>query len=576
MEDNRPVVEVENVAQAILVLMVHSGLECLLLTGGTDLAPIQDGLVKMAAAEANTLKSLNIPHENVSTAMALGYAALRGKPAGVAVHVNVGTSNALGNLMNASRSHTPLILLAGKTPLTEYGHPGSRNLWIHWGQDVFDQHGIVREFVKWDYEIKRIENLPEVIARAFKIANSEPKGPVYLTFGREILMESMREVKLNNPALSNPTHPTETSDEVVGSVFSSLIEAQNPLLIAGSVGRSPQAVKDLQKICDTLGIGVVETVRTFMNCSTQDPMHLGFDPTELVSNSDTIIFLDCPVPWIPSISSPKESANVIQIDEDPLRSDIPMWSFRVNLQVRCDSSSFLRRLREKVESTTFDASSLSRLSERKAKIAQVHERWKEKSRETAILHSSDSPIDMVWLSHEINRAIDENTVIVNEYTLDQNQVEITKPLTYLGQTFSGFLGRGLGQALGAKLASPSSLVIACVGDGSYIFSVPDAAHWVSSTYNLPFLTVIFNNQGWAAERQPIDQLYPKGWSVRNKKYIGVYIDPPGEYSKVVEAFGGYGERVTDPKEVAPALQRAIAHIKTNNKQAVLDVICKKA
>ena len=116
----------------------------------------------------------------------------------------------------------------------------------------------------------------------------------------------------------------------------------------------------------------------------------------------------------------------------------------------------------------------------------------------------------------------------------------------------------------------------CVGDGSYIFGVPEAAHWVSEAYNLPFLTVILNNQGWAAEKNPIDRLYPNGWSARNSKYIGVYIDPPGDYSKLVQAFGGYGQRVEDPKEIEQALERAVSHVKSKKKQAVLDVVCKKA
>ncbi|MDG7000630.1 MAG: acetolactate synthase, partial [Nitrososphaerota archaeon] len=124
-------IDVENVAQAILFLAGKMGLEYLFLTGGTDLAPIQDALTRFEVDKSvkTNLTPVNVPHETVSTAMAMGYAMYTGKPAGVAVHVHVGTSNSLGNLMNARRSRVPMLLLAGRTPKTEIGHPGSRDYW---------------------------------------------------------------------------------------------------------------------------------------------------------------------------------------------------------------------------------------------------------------------------------------------------------------------------------------------------------------------------------------------------------------------------------------------------------------
>ena len=95
-----------------------------------------------------------VPHENLAVAMAHGAYAMTGRPQAVMVHVNVGTGNTINNLINLSRDRVPLILAAGRTPITEKGAFGSRSRQIHWGQEMFDQAGMLREIVKWDYELR--------------------------------------------------------------------------------------------------------------------------------------------------------------------------------------------------------------------------------------------------------------------------------------------------------------------------------------------------------------------------------------------------------------------------------------
>ena len=581
-ERDEQTIDVENVAQAILSLSGKMGLRYLFLTGGTDLAPIQDALARFEVEHGTQTEIIpvNVPHETVSTAMALGYAMYTGKPAAVAVHVHVGTSNSLGNLMNARRSRVPMLLLSGKTPKTEFGHLGSRDYWIHWGQDVYDQSGIVREFVKWDYEITRKENLPEVIARAFRISQSDPPGPVYLTFGREILMERITRLSPPDYRLSKPTELSVVSQDLIRNIGDAILSSENPLVIAGAMGRNANSQKLLLNLCRSFAIGVSETVRTYNNYPTTDYCHLGFDANSLVQDSDLILVLDCIVPWVPSVGKPREGAKIILVDQDPSFREVPMWSFPLDVAISCDSYIFLSQLNQFLnqKSKSLNSGDRKRLENRKASLQGRHDAWRRGAKRFARAHSKDKPIDMSWLAYCVNDALqrENDFIVVNEYSLDQNQMEITKPRSYYGQVAAGYLGRGLGQALGLKIASPNSLVAACLGDGSYIFSVPEAAHWVSQSYHLPFLTVILNNQGWAAERKPIDQLYPKGWSATHSKYVGVYLDPPGQYSKIVEAFGGYGEQVEDPDEISSALERAISCIKKNKKQAVLDVVCKKA
>src|SRR4029077_11809494 len=177
----------EMVAEAYLSRLADRGIEYVFANAGTDFAPIVESISRNAGAPNKFPKFITVPHENVAMAMAHGYYRTSGKLAAVMVHVTVGTANAICRLMNAARDGVPILLAAGRTPLTESGHVGSRNRSIHWGQEAFDQGGMVREFVKWDYELRTGQPVDAVVDRAVDIAMSEPRGPVYLTLPREVL-----------------------------------------------------------------------------------------------------------------------------------------------------------------------------------------------------------------------------------------------------------------------------------------------------------------------------------------------------------------------------------------------------
>jgi acetolactate synthase-1/2/3 large subunit len=215
-----------------------------------------------------------------------------------------------------------------------------------------------------------------------------------------------------------------------------------------------------------------------------------------------------------------------------------------------------------------------RLEERRARIEEEHRSQREEWKRQAEAAEGLKPIDFTWLSHEINAVLDDNTIIINEFDLVASQVDFKEPGRYFSGSTASALGFGLGAALGAKLASPDKAVIACVGDGSYIFGCPVATHWVSRAYGIPVLFIIFNNQGYRAVKNSIWHLLPEGWSVKTGRFIGTDLYPSPDYVSVVESSGGYGEIVEDPEGIRPALTRAL-EIVSKGRQALLDVICTK-
>src|SRR5207244_8223611 len=197
-----------------------------------------DSLGGDAGGQTRVTRGIRVRRGNGARAMAHGYYGTSGKLGAVMVHVTVGTANSICGLMNAARDGVPVLLAAGRTPLTETGHVGSPSRSIHWGQEAFDQGGMVREFCKWDYELRTGQPVDAVVDRALDIAMSEPRGPVYLTLPREVL---------GNPAVHarrDTVRPlgVATPEPARGAIEEAahlIAKAEFPLIVTSSVGRDP-------------------------------------------------------------------------------------------------------------------------------------------------------------------------------------------------------------------------------------------------------------------------------------------------------------------------------------------------
>src|SRR5882672_12678984 len=179
--------------EVFLHALAEHGVDFFFANPGTDFPPIVEAFGRGATRNAKLPRPVLVPHENLAVAMAHGAYAMTGRPQAVMVHVNVGTGNTINNLINLSRDRVPLILAAGRTPITEKGAFGSRSRQIHWGQEMFDQAGMVREVVKWDYELRLPTQIADVVARAHEVAMTAPRGPVYLVLPREPLSGTLAE-----------------------------------------------------------------------------------------------------------------------------------------------------------------------------------------------------------------------------------------------------------------------------------------------------------------------------------------------------------------------------------------------
>ena len=176
-----------------------------------------------------------------------------------------------------------------------------------------------------------------------------------------------------------------------------------------------------------------------------------------------------------------------------------------------------------------------------------------------------------WLSACMNKLLDERTILVNEYPTVLEEMTIEHPGRYFGNASAGGLGWGLGAALGAKLAAPDRTVICALGDGAYMFGNPTAGHYVSEAMKLPALFIIANNARWAAVHRSTLATYPKGVASQTAKHPFATLEPSPRFEHVIQASGGHGEAVREPKELMPALERALKIVKEEKRQALVNV-----
>src|ERR671924_759984 len=221
---------VETTAEAYLELLAARGVEYFFGNAGTDFAPIVEAYARRFAHGQTLPRPITVPHEIVAVAMAHGYAMVTGRAQAVMLHVIVGTANGLGGVMNAARANVPMLFTAGRNPITEQGFRGSRDRQIHWAQESFDQGAIVREFVKWDYELRNFAQLETVVDRALAIATAEPAGPVYLTLPREVLGERQEVFEYSDPSRLLPTSPVVAAPEAIAEAARILAAAKNPVV----------------------------------------------------------------------------------------------------------------------------------------------------------------------------------------------------------------------------------------------------------------------------------------------------------------------------------------------------------
>ena len=372
------VIESGTIADAYIEILADRGVDFLFANAGTDFAPLIESLSKFEAQGRKMPRPVTVPHENVAIHMALGYYLQTGKPQLVMVHVNVGMANAMCGVLNAWRGNLPVVFTSGRTPYSEEGGlMGARSGEIHWPQEMRDQAGMLREIVKWDYELKNAQVLESAVDRAFNLTMSEPKGPVYLALPREVLAAPIENFKYSSPSRHAAASAPFPDLDAIDRAADMIAKAENPLIITASCGRDHDEPARLAALAELFAIPVTQRKPRYMALPTDHPMHLGFEPDAFLGDADLIVVIDADVPWIPHKKAPGKDCKIIHLGVDPLYTSYPLRGFPCDLAISGSIGPSMAALANALETRLGPAR--DRIEARRRKLgerrAAQRERW---------------------------------------------------------------------------------------------------------------------------------------------------------------------------------------------------------
>ena len=569
-------VPADDVGDAIVASLAAAGVDHLFFTSGSEIGFFQEATAKARARGHNkTLRLITVPLEHISLNAALGFAAVTGRPAVTAAHVDCGTLHYGGAIHTAWRSGLPVIMTAGFPPTSYAGElKGGRDEGGHlWMQETYDQNGIVRNYTKWDHKLAWQDNAGLVMSRAVQVARSAPAGPVYLSFPKELVMLPMNGAKFPSADQLGIPRAVAPDPQAVTEIVERLVRAQKPVVVVANSGRDPASVAPLIELCELLGLAVVDSVqRGYMSFPFRHPL---YQPQSALSEADAVLILECEVRWVPNRNAPPADAYIAYMGHDPVQMRIPTFEFTADIRVAADPTQSILALLAAAKGVLTDADR-SRIA---ARAQTLHKssaaRYAATDKQATDVAKKD-PIDPLWLSHCVGQLVTDNTLIVDD-TLPSPRLRdflpMERPGSYIGNPGSSG-GFAPGAALGAKFAAPERDVIAVTGDGFYMFGTPAPAIWAAAHHGAPFLTIVYTNRSYSTGTTRVGNAYGREGFAAKGGYEGGYIDPPIDFAKEAEAAGGYGETVRDPDDLAAALQRGLAQVRAG-KPAVISVWMKR-
>jgi acetolactate synthase-1/2/3 large subunit len=342
------------------------------------------------------------------------------------------------------------------------------------------------------------------------------------------------------------------------------------------LGRKPEAVVVLDRLTRACGIRVVEFNPIDLNISRDSPCFAGSNPLPLLEQADLGLILNSDVPFVPQDAKRAGAIKWIQIDVDPLKSDFPMWGFATDMRIQGDCAIVLQQVLDVVEARA-DDTFRRRVAERIASWSAARDAAAQRRATASANQGVSGALNPAFVLATLSGKLSQADVVLNEAIRNgpilQEHVKRTEPQTYVGLAGGG-LGFSGGMALGIRLARPDRRIVQVIGDGGFHFSSPDSVYAVAQQYQLPILTLVLDNGGWQAVKAAVQRVYPKGVAAETNEFQSrLMSDRQGElrdFSAVAKAFGAHGERVTEPGELAAAIDRCLAAL-DDGKAAVLHV-----
>ncbi|HEY7167291.1 MAG TPA: thiamine pyrophosphate-binding protein [Candidatus Binatia bacterium] len=562
-------------------------IEYVAINPGATFRGLHDSLVNYGGNHSPEI--ILCTHEEIAVALAHGYARAKGRPMGAAVHNVVGLQHASMAIYNAWADRLPVIVMGGTGPMDT----ANRRPWIDWVHTALVQGNLVRDFVKWDDQPASVEAVPESFVRAYRLATTDPMGPVYICYDGEVQEKKLdAEIPFALDRYPAPL-PLQAPEEGFEKTIQWLLEAKRPVILADTVGRKEAGFNALIELAELIAAPVLDQWGR-LNFPVNHPLNLTGMHQKVIPQADLVLALD--VPDLEGavtqraqekgrrrpVELLKPGTKIINVGLDDLL--VRAWSTDFNklrqadLMIMADTAVFLPALVRRLKSERQQLEKLTaNNSSRRAEWGKLHEEKVAAREKETKTKWDEKPIAMSRLYVELAEALkNEDWVLTNGSS--QGKENLYMPATKFNQILGKYKGGGLGYGLPASLGAALALKGTgkfCVNlqpDGCLLFTV--SGLWTAVHHQIPLLIVVCSNRSYYNDEEHQERVAEaRGRPVENKT-IGIRIQEPDvDFGAMARTYGCWGAGpITEPKDLIKTLREAVKVVK-EGKPALVDVVC---
>ena len=581
-----PIVQTSSGSDFMLDVLKSVGFDYCIATCASSFKGLHESMLNYGKNVAP--EYITTTHEETSVAMAHGYAKIENKPLLTCVHGTVGLQHASMAIYDAFCDRVPVFVFAGNT--FNAADRRSEIIWVHSSQD---DAAMVRDFVKWDDRPGSLEHFAESAVRAYKIATTPPMGPVLLSVDTVMQEAPIPEgANLNIPKLPM-TAPPQGESGAVAEVARMLVAAEFPVLVADSYARTQGALDYLVELADLLQCAVVD-LGMRMNFPSRHPLNqTNVGTRRTVGQADVILALEVANFWgathafydqVITSSAPttKPGAKLVSISANDLFIKSNFQDFQrfqsVDIAIAADAAATMPSLIEAVK-RSIGPNDRARFAARGAKLGESHKAALAQVRKEAAVGWDASPVSTARLSAEIfDQLKNEDWALASTKPSGvsdwpQKLWVMDKYYNYTGDSGGNGIGFGVAAAAGVALANRKHgrFTVTIQPDGDLMMG--PGILWTAAHHKIPILYVMHNNRGYHQELMGLQKMAARRMRGIDTFHIGTTLREPFiDYATVANGLGVYAEGpITDPKDLGPALRRAIAVVK-RGEPALLDVV----
>ena len=519
------------------------------------------------------IKLIQMKQEMAGVHMAEGYYRVLGQPCAVFTSIGPGALNTATGLANAYVDSIPVLVITGDT------HVHMRGVGVL--QEIERYHDsnlprVLEPLVKRSFNVAKVEQLPRILQRSFNIMMTGRRGPVHINLPVDVQCDSIEIEKIVDPIEYKSQSKTLGDMESIKAAVDLLVNAKRPVILVGGGVIQSEAFSELKEIAKLIGAAVITTMMGKSAFPEDHPLygwHTGSKGTtvglKLSSKADVLLALgtrfadETSSSYKQGVSFSIPPTKLIHIDINPHEIG---KNYNISIGIIGDIKSVLIQLIQEIKNRKFKkdyehTEYFKEIQNLKQDWFKYLKSWRDYSK---------TPVMISVVLEEVRKAFDKNTIFITSSGNIQAQAlqELTFSVPKTHITTGGFstMGFTLPATIGAKLAAPDRQVVGLIGDGDFLMTIQELSTAVQ--LNLPVIEIIINNMGWIAIKDLQMAVYGEDRAIATDFLSEANKIYSPDFKKIAEGFGCYAERISEAKEIKPAIKRAIE----SNGPAVIEII----